>query len=48
MQMDDKESMYGTMAMGGGGPMSEISMRRRSLPKHPKGFNNDWGALLQH
>ncbi|CDW75955.1 UNKNOWN [Stylonychia lemnae] len=38
--MDDTESQYHNH--------SEYSLRKRSVPKHPKGFVNEWGALLQH
>jgi len=36
--MEEIESQYPTR--------SEISARKRSIPKHPRGFNNEWGALL--
>eukprot|EP00347_Sterkiella_histriomuscorum_P014310 403361362 len=29
-------------------PQSDFSLRKRSVPVHPKGFKNEWGALLQH
>ena len=36
--MEEVESQY----------PSDFSARKRSIPKHPRGFNNEWGALLQH
>ncbi len=29
-------------------PISEMSLKKRNIPLHPKGFNNQWGALMQH
>lgn len=50
--MDDTISNYnGIVGLGaahGGIAPSEYSLRKRSIPKHPKGFNNDWGAIMQH
>jgi len=28
--------------------ISDMSLRRRNIPQHPKGFSNEWGALMQH
>jgi hypothetical protein len=38
--MEETESIYPTQ--------SEFSLKRRNIPVHPKGFNNDWGAIMQH
>ena len=39
--MEDTESYMGPQ-------QSEFSIKRRSVPKHQKGYNNEWGALMQH
>lgn len=50
--MDDTISNYngivGMSAANGGIAPSEYSIRKRTIPKHPKGFTNEWGAIMQH
>ena len=54
---DDLESHYGGLIGLGAraaaqnknaylGTQSELSLKRRIIPKHPKGFNNEWGAIM--